>query len=46
MTGEVGPYEVIGDFGGFGLIAAHPAGNEMGDGAQGARLEGEHGSDV
>ena len=45
MPREIGAHEVIGDFGGLGLVAAHAAGDEMGDGAEGAGLEGKHGRD-
>ena len=42
MAGEIGAHQMIGDFGGLGLIAAHPASDQVGDGAQCARLKGKH----
>ena len=42
MAREIGTDKMIGDFGGFTLITAHAASDQMCDGAQRARLKGQH----
>ncbi len=42
VTGQVGAHQVVGDFCGLVFFAAHPAGDQMGEGIEGLGGEGRH----
>ena len=46
MAREVGADQVIRDLGRFALLAAHTAGEQIGDGAQSVRWKSRHGEDL